>query len=60
VNAKILRAMLSKLVQAHGHEPTCSFHACNCGAVAKQRAVLIEANKLLRKTTEEGHEHRRD
>ena len=53
MNAKRLRAILVRLVCAHGHAPTCAFTGCTCGAVAKQRAELIEANKLLRETQDE-------
>ena len=53
MNAKILRTMIVKLVAMHGHVPTCRFTGCTCGIVAVQRAVLIEANKLLRETENE-------
>ena len=45
---KILRGLLTRLLETMGHHPKCSFGACSCGAVQKHRDAGLAARKHLR------------
>jgi hypothetical protein len=45
---RILRGLLTRLLETMGHHPKCTFGACSCGAVKKQRDAGLAASKHLR------------
>lgn len=45
---RTLRNLLTRLLEAQGHKPKCSFSGCNCGAAEVRRDVGLSASAHLR------------